>query len=49
VQDVLGLDENYRMNTPGTAKGNWRFKLKFSDIDEDKFSQLKDLTDTYGR
>jgi len=49
VQDVLGLDENYRMNTPGTAKGNWRFKLKFSDIDEDKFNQLKDLTDTYGR
>lgn len=49
VQDVLGLDENYRMNTPGTSKGNWRFKLKYSDIDEEKFCKLRDLTDTYGR
>ncbi|MCL2397937.1 MAG: 4-alpha-glucanotransferase [Defluviitaleaceae bacterium] len=27
VQDVLGLDTQYRMNTPGTASGNWRFRL----------------------
>ncbi|BAL81067.1 4-alpha-glucanotransferase [Caldisericum exile] len=49
VQDVLGLDERFRVNTPGTSTGNWRFKLKFSDIDEEKFLQLKEITEVYGR
>ncbi|MFU2157786.1 MAG: 4-alpha-glucanotransferase [Caldisericum sp.] len=49
VQDILALDERFRMNTPGTSSGNWRFKLKFSDIDEGKFFKLKEITEIYGR
>ncbi|MEN3282586.1 MAG: 4-alpha-glucanotransferase, partial [Solirubrobacteraceae bacterium] len=28
AQDVLGLDNDARMNLPGTATGNWRFRLE---------------------
>lgn len=27
LQDVLGLDESARMNTPGVAKGNWGWRV----------------------
>lgn len=27
VQDILGLDNSARMNTPSTGSGNWRFRL----------------------
>jgi len=27
IQDLLGLDSSARMNTPGLASGNWRFRL----------------------
>ena len=27
VQDVLGLNNSARMNSPGTEEGNWRFRL----------------------
>lgn len=28
VQDVLALNDDYRMNTPSTTEGNWKFRLK---------------------
>ncbi len=28
VQDILGLDDRFRMNTPGTEGENWTFRLK---------------------
>lgn len=36
VQDILGLDDSSRMNTPGTeSKDNWSWKLKdFNDLKE---------------
>jgi len=27
MQDVLGLGSEARFNTPGTARGNWRWRL----------------------
>ena len=27
VQDILGLDNNSRMNLPGSSEGNWKFRL----------------------
>jgi 4-alpha-glucanotransferase len=27
LQDMLNLDENYRMNRPGTAQGNWAIRI----------------------
>jgi 4-alpha-glucanotransferase len=49
VQDVLGLGSAARMNTPGTAAGNWGWRAP------DRFDrgawvdQLADLTRLYGR
>lgn len=31
VQDILGLDASGRMNVPGTALGNWQWKLESFD------------------
>lgn len=28
VQDILGLDNESRMNLPGTGEGNWKFRLE---------------------
>ena len=28
IQDLLGYGADTRMNTPGTAKGNWRFRIQ---------------------
>ncbi|MAN49289.1 MAG: hypothetical protein CMD04_00505 [Flavobacteriales bacterium] len=27
IQDILSLDDSCRLNTPGTIKNNWRWKL----------------------
>jgi len=36
MQDILGLDESHRMNTPGTPTGNWdwRMNIPAKDIEE---------------
>jgi len=31
VQDILGLDDSARMNTPGTALGNWQWRMTNED------------------
>jgi 4-alpha-glucanotransferase len=32
VQDVMRLDNTARMNTPGTAPGNWRWRIGDSGV-----------------
>ena len=32
LQDVLGLGDEARMNTPGTAEGNWSWQATEADI-----------------
>jgi 4-alpha-glucanotransferase len=32
MQDLLGLDSSARMNTPGTAAGNWRWRFAWPDV-----------------
>ena len=34
LQDYLGLDSRHRMNTPGQAEGNWRWRALESELDE---------------
>jgi 4-alpha-glucanotransferase len=34
LQDYLGLGSEARMNTPGTAENNWRWRFAASDLDE---------------
>lgn len=32
LQDALGLDDDARMNTPGTTENNWNWRLKKEDL-----------------
>jgi 4-alpha-glucanotransferase len=49
VQDILGLGERARMNTPGTAGGNWKWRLTGARVNENIVKKLKKLTETYDR
>ena len=49
VQDVLGLGSAARMNTPGTAAGNWRWRAPDRFERGPWVDQLADLTRLYGR
>ena len=37
IQDILLLDENYRMNIPGIAKGNWTYRMEKEQLKENIF------------
>jgi 4-alpha-glucanotransferase len=49
LQDVLELDEEARMNTPGTQSGNWLWKYKKDDLTEKHAEWLAKLTKSYYR
>lgn len=49
VQDLLGLGALDRMNTPGTDKGNWRWRLKPGALCPEVLDRLKRLTEETGR
>jgi 4-alpha-glucanotransferase len=50
LQDVLGLDNSGRMNTPGTATGNWGWR--YSDpnlLNQELSDRLLEITQLYSR
>lgn len=50
MQDVLSLDENFRMNIPSTLSNNWRWRINKNYNKNNKISEkLKNLTRTFGR
>ncbi len=49
VQDVLGLGEEARMNRPGTAEGNWEWRLRPEQMREETFREFAGVTRIYGR
>jgi 4-alpha-glucanotransferase len=49
VQDVLGLGNDARMNLPGTASGNWRWRLKPGQLKPEPLARLAELTMLYDR
>ena len=49
AQDILGYGAEFRMNIPGTAMGNWRWKLKRSALNEDLMMRLRRLASLYNR
>ena len=49
LQDVLGFGTEARMNVPGTAQGNWQWRMPASAFDDDHIRRLADLTDLYAR
>jgi len=49
VQDVLGLGTKARMNVPGTTEGNWSWRLRRGQLDQDYARHLKALTEDAAR
>jgi 4-alpha-glucanotransferase len=50
LQDILGLDNTARMNTPGTATGNWGWRYGSSDLlNKELQERLLSLTQLYSR
>ena len=49
AQDLLGLGSEARMNRPGTADGNWRWRLRPGQLTQDTMRRLGVLADTYDR
>lgn len=49
LQDVLNLDGDCRMNTPGVSEGNWGFRFDWSQWDEGYTQGLYYLATLFGR
>lgn len=39
MQDILELDDTARMNTPGTIEGNWCFRIKKEDLENELIAE----------
>jgi len=49
AQDLLGLGAEARMNTPGTAEGAWRWRLRPGELDDETLERLALTTRRTGR
>lgn len=49
IQDILGLDEEGRMNHPSTCVGNWEWRLLPEQLTDSLACQLAEVTQIYGR
>lgn len=50
LQDALALDDDARMNVPGTAKGNWSWRLSDMNLlDEKRALGLKKMAVAFDR
>lgn len=49
LQDVLRLDGQTRMNTPGTAFGNWRWRVRIQAFNSPLAQRVRELVALYGR
>lgn len=49
LQDYLVLGKEARINSPGTAEGNWQWRLKPNFLSAELAGSIKRLAETYGR
>ncbi len=49
MQDLLELDSDSRMNTPGTPTGNWGWRFQWSQLKKYQMEFIKELTEKYNR
>jgi 4-alpha-glucanotransferase len=49
LQDVLSLGTEARMNLPGRATGNWKWRVEASQLAPDRLEKLGELTAIYQR
>jgi len=48
-QDILGLDNSARFNTPGRATGNWQWQLSSDMLTDDLARRVRKLVEKYHR
>ena len=49
MQDLLSLGRGYRMNTPGSTKGNWSWRFQWPQVHGDAAAHFRHLVRMYGR
>ena len=49
MQDVLALGGDARLNLPGRASGNWRFRFSWDQVTPEMITRLRTLVETYER
>ncbi|HPD77756.1 MAG TPA: 4-alpha-glucanotransferase [Spirochaetota bacterium] len=49
AQDILGYGREFRMNTPGTIEGNWKWKLTSGAFNEDLMKPMRRLAKLFSR
>lgn len=49
LQDVLSLGSEHRMNTPGVAEGNWRWRFHWDQLPQELAERVRELMVLYGR
>jgi len=49
MQDVLGLGQGQRMNTPGTTEGNWLWRFNWQQLEQGLAAKLQSLCRRYDR
>ena len=49
IQDVLGFGEDTRMNTPGCASGNWRYRVAGEQLDRIDMAYWSGLMTAFSR
>lgn len=49
LQDILGLGNDSRMNTPGTRTENWEWRVTQDQLSAEVARHLFDMTQVYGR
>lgn len=49
AQDILGYGRDFRMNVPGKAEGNWKWKLIPDRLNKGLSEKLQELAFTYNR
>ena len=49
MQDILGLNRKARMNVPGTATGNWQWRVEQKKLTKELAMKLSKETQTFHR
>jgi len=49
MQDVLELNSEHRMNTPGTITGNWRWRFDWHQLGQERVDRLAHLVGLFHR
>ena len=49
LQDYLGIGSEGRINTPGTAQGNWSWRVDGALLTKELAASIRDLTATFAR